>query len=80
METQTLSYLKQNAAKLDVMDGPLRITQHGRPVYRIYSEQEASMRDEAIALLKLANRAERDIRENNTLTPEEALKRLSDEG
>ncbi|USE37864.1 MULTISPECIES: type II toxin-antitoxin system Phd/YefM family antitoxin [unclassified Endozoicomonas] len=79
METQTLSYLKQNAAKLDVEDGPLRITQHGLPVYRIYSEKEASMRDEAIALLKLANRAERDIRNGNTMSPEEALKRLRNE-
>ncbi|WBA81988.1 type II toxin-antitoxin system Phd/YefM family antitoxin [Endozoicomonas sp. GU-1] len=79
METQTLSYLKQNAAKLDVEDGPLRITQHGLPVYRIYSEKEALMRDEAIALLKLANRAERDIRNGNTMSPEEALKRLRNE-
>ena len=79
METQTLSYLKQNAAKLDVDGGPLCITQHGLPVYRIYSEQEARMRDEAIALLKLANRAERDIREHKTMSAEEALKRLRDE-
>ncbi|WP_422449025.1 MULTISPECIES: hypothetical protein [unclassified Endozoicomonas] len=79
METQTLSYLKQNAAKLNVDDGPLRITQHGLPVYRIYSEQEAKMRDEAIALLKLVNRAERDIRQGETLSTEEAIQRLRNE-
>ena len=79
METQTLSYLKQNAAKLDVGDGPLRITQHGLPVYRIYSEEEAVLRDEAIALLKMTNLAERDIREERTMTPAEALERLRDE-
>ena len=79
METQTLSYLKQNAARLNVEDGPLRITQHGLPVYRIYSEQEAMLRDEAIALLKMANLAERDVREGRTMTPAEALDRLRDE-
>ncbi|WP_299729330.1 hypothetical protein [uncultured Endozoicomonas sp.] len=46
MDTQTLSYLKQNAAKLDVDDGPLRNTPHGLPVHRVYSEQEVQMRDE----------------------------------
>ncbi|WP_062260705.1 prevent-host-death protein [Endozoicomonas arenosclerae] len=79
MEIQTLSYLKQNAAKLDLEDGPLRITQHGLPVYRIYSEQEAQMRDEGIALLKLCLMAESDIREEKTMTPEEALERLKSE-
>lgn len=79
METQTLSYLKQNAATLNLDDGPLRITQHGLPVYRIYSEEEAVLRDEAIAHLEMANLAERDIREDRTMTPAEALERLQDE-
>ena len=79
MNTQTLSHLKQYAAKLDVQEEPMRITQHGVPVYRIYSEKEACIRDEAIALLKLANLAERDIRQDRLMSPDEALKGLLEE-
>jgi hypothetical protein len=80
METQTLSYLKQNAARLDLEDGPLCITQHGLPVLRIYSEQEARMRDEGIALLKLCLMAEQDIKEGNTLSLEETLEAVRNNG
>lgn len=52
---------KQNAANLD-LEEPIVITQNGKPVYRIESEYQAQKRDEAIALLKMMNLAERDIR------------------
>lgn len=71
MRIETISYLKQNAATLE-LDEPIVITQSGRPVYRIESEHQAKRKDEAIALLKLMNIAERDIRSGNTMTPEEA--------
>ena len=44
-----------------------------------YLKQNAVMHDKAIALLKLANRAGRDVREGKTLSPEEAIKRLRNE-
>lgn len=75
MRIETISYLKQNAAKLD-LEEPMVITQSGKPVYRIESEHQAQRKDEAIALLKLMNIAERDIRSGNTMTPDEAKEAL----
>ncbi len=75
MRVETISYLKQHAASLDVEE-PIVITQSGKPVYRIESEQAARLKDEGIALLKLMNLAERDIRAGNTLSPEAAKELL----
>lgn len=71
MKVETISFLKKNAANLDLQE-PMVITQSGKPVYRIESEKQAQDRDEAIALLKLMNMAERDIRSGNSLSCEEA--------
>lgn len=82
MRIETISYLKQNAAKLD-LEEPMVITQSGKPVYRIESEYQAQRKDEAIALLKLMNIAERDIRSGNTMTPDgvkEALRKRRHKG
>ncbi|SHO56552.1 hypothetical protein VQ7734_02321 [Vibrio quintilis] len=76
MKTQTIHYLKQHADNLSLEDGPLTIIQDGIPLYRIYSEQQAQQIDEVIALLKLTHLAERDISENEVMTPEDALNRL----
>ena len=75
MKVETISYLKRNAANLD-LDEPMVITQSGKPVYRIESETQAQRRDEAIALLKLMNLAERDVRSGNTMSCEEAKQAL----
>jgi len=82
MRIETISFLKQNAANLD-LEEPMVITQNGKPVYRIETEYQAQRKDEAIALLSLMNTAERDIRSGNTMTPEEAkeaLKKRRQEG
>lgn len=71
MRIETISFLKQNAANLD-LEEPMVITQCGKPVYRIETEHQAQRKDEAIALLRLMNIAERDIRSSKTMTPEEA--------
>jgi hypothetical protein len=71
MRIETISFLKQNAANLD-LEEPMVITQSGKPVYRIETEYQAQRKDEAIALLKLMNLAERDIRSGKTMSPEEA--------
>ena len=75
MRTETISYLKRHAASLE-LDEPMVITQSGKPVYRIESEQQAQLRDEGIALLKLMNLAERDIRSGATLDATQAKARL----
>lgn len=74
MRIETISYLKQNTAKLD-LEELMVITQSGKPVYRIESEQ-ARKKEEAIALLKMMNLAERDIRSGNTLSTREAKQAL----
>lgn len=75
MKTETISYLKQNAASLDVEE-PIVITQSGKPVYRVESEQSARLRDEGLALLKMMNLAERDASAGHTLTPEQAKEKI----
>lgn len=75
MRIETISYIKQHAATLSVEE-PIVVTQGGKPVYRIESEASARLRDEGLALLKLMNLAERDIRSGNTLSVEDTLKQL----
>lgn len=72
MQIKTISYIKQHAANLDVEE-PIVVTQGGTPVYRIESEQAAQLRDEGIALLKLMNIAERDVRAGRTLSAADLL-------
>jgi antitoxin (DNA-binding transcriptional repressor) of toxin-antitoxin stability system len=78
MQIKNISYIRQNAASLD-MEEPIVVTQGGKPVYRIASEASARQRDEAIATLKLMNLAERDIRNQNLLSLSEAKARLGRE-
>lgn len=75
MRVETISYLKQQAASLE-LDEPIVITQNGKAVYRIESEQQARLRDQGIALLKLMNFAERDIRNGKVLDATSAKARL----
>ena len=75
MRVETISYLKQQAASLE-LDEPIVITQNGKPVYRIESEQQARLRDQGIALLKLMNFAERDIKAGNVIDTTNAKARL----
>lgn len=77
MRVETISYLKRNAANLE-LDEPMVITQSGKPVYRVESEHQAQLRDEAIALLKLMNLAERDVRSGKTMSPEQAKQKLKE--
>lgn len=72
MQIKTISYIKQHAANLDVEE-PIVVTQGGTPVYRIESEQAAQLRDEGIALLKLMNLAERDVRSGQMLSEADLL-------
>lgn len=78
MRVETISYLKQHAANLE-LEEPMIVTQSGKPVYRIESAATAELRDEGIALLKLMNLAERDIKSGRTYSTDEALAMLDKE-
>lgn len=75
MRTETISYLKQNAATLDVEE-PLVITQKGKPTYVVESYAAHERREQAIALLKLLSLGEKSREEGKTMTAEEFKERV----
>ena len=58
MHTETVTYLKENANKLNV-DEPLLVTQNGKAKYIVQSFEDYQYQQESIALLKLVNLAEK---------------------
>lgn len=60
MRTETVTYLKKNAADLPVVEEPMVITQNGLPAYVIQSSMEYQRRQETIALMKLLSFSSQD--------------------
>jgi len=60
MATETVSFLKKNAADLPLNE-PLTITQNGKPAYVVESYEQHQRKEQAIALLKLVSFAKSDV-------------------
>ncbi|MCG9597068.1 type II toxin-antitoxin system Phd/YefM family antitoxin [Vibrio sp. Isolate25] len=75
--TETVSFLKKNAADLPV-DEPLVITQNGVPKYVVESYADKKQRDEAIAMMKLTTFAKQDVANQRVSTLGNLKARLSE--
>ncbi len=58
MLTETVTFVKENASKLNV-DEPLLVTQNGKAKYVIQGFEDYQYQQDSIALLKLVNLAEK---------------------
>ncbi|MCS3434312.1 type II toxin-antitoxin system Phd/YefM family antitoxin [Klebsiella sp. BIGb0407] len=72
MKVETISYVKKNAASLD-LEEPILVTQNGIPAYVIESYVAQQERQNAIALLKLLTISEKDKTDGHLLTKEQLL-------
>ena len=57
MQTETLTYLKEHANKLE-LDGPLLVTQNGKARYVVQDAADYQYQQESLALLKLLTLSE----------------------
>lgn len=78
MRIETISYLKQNAATLNVEE-PLVITQKGKPTYVVESYAAHERREQAIALLKLLSLGEKSREAGKTMSADEFMAKLRED-
>ncbi|KGJ90466.1 type II toxin-antitoxin system Phd/YefM family antitoxin [Thalassotalea sp. ND16A] len=76
MRVETISYLKKNAANLE-LDEPMTITQNGTPAYVIESYEDRMRRDEAVAMLKLASFSVDDSNNGRLISSSDLKQRLA---
>ncbi|ATF92495.1 type II toxin-antitoxin system Phd/YefM family antitoxin [Cedecea neteri] len=72
MKVETISFIKKNAASLNLSE-PILVTQNGVPAYVIESYDQVQERENAIALLKLLTLSEKDKTEGRLLSREQLL-------
>jgi PHD/YefM family antitoxin component YafN of YafNO toxin-antitoxin module len=71
MQTETVTYLKENANKLD-LDEPLIVTQNGKAKYVVQRYEDYEYQKESVALLKLLVLSDQ-FKENQELSIDEAF-------
>lgn len=76
MKVETISFIKKNAASLDLAE-PILVTQNGIPAYVIESYDQQQERENAIALLKLLTLSEKDKSEGKVFTKDQLLDGLA---
>lgn len=72
MKVETISYVKKNAASLDLSE-PILVTQNGVPAYVIESYDQQQERENTIALLKLLTLSEKDSADGKVFSKEQLL-------
>ncbi|HBR1414102.1 Phd_YefM [Klebsiella quasipneumoniae] len=75
MKVETISFVKKNAASLDLSE-PILVTQNGVPAYVIESYDQQQERESAIALLKLLTMSEKDKADGKVFSKEQLLEGL----
>ncbi|ELJ4218291.1 type II toxin-antitoxin system Phd/YefM family antitoxin [Salmonella enterica] len=72
MKVETISFVKKNAASLDLSE-PILVTQNGVPAYVIESYDQQQERESAIALLKLLTMSEKDKSDGKVFSKDQLL-------
>lgn len=72
----TVSNFKKQLATLSVQE-PVMVTQNGEPLYVVQDPAQYEYQQEQLALLKLMNLAERDVKQEHTLSLEQVLANLN---
>jgi len=72
MQTETITYLKENANNLS-LDEELLVTKNGKPCFVVQDYKDYQHTQDTIALLKLLALSEKSAREEGFLSLEQAF-------
>lgn len=72
MKTQTVSYFKEHANRLE-LDNPVLVTQNGKPKFVIQDAKDYEEQQQTIALLKLINLSERSVKHQELIDLDDAF-------